>query len=238
MGTSVTVVAGVALAFRNCGEPRIAITWVGDGATKTAACHEGMNLAAVQDMPAIFVIQNNQVALGTSLARHGAGDLHAWPAMYGIDAWTCDGNNVVDVYAETRLAAERCRGGPGPAAILADTFRMGGHVTHDQREAREALPAEWGKRDPIGLFEAYPTGRGVAGSGVWLTSRPGLPSRWMRPQKGALEARDKAPHLEQALYGAFSEGARSWDSRSAQSEHLETARSILDGQVSRERTLE
>ena len=105
MGTSVTIVAGVAMAFKARAERRVALTWVGDGATKCAACHEGMNLAAVQDLPAIFVIQNNYVALGTPLAAHGAGDIHAWPAMYGIQAYSCDGNNVLDVYAAACMAA-------------------------------------------------------------------------------------------------------------------------------------
>jgi TPP-dependent pyruvate/acetoin dehydrogenase alpha subunit len=75
MGTSVAVMASVALAFKLRGEDRVAMTWVGDGATRTAACHEGMNFAAVQDLPAVFVIQNNQVALGTRLDQHGAGDM-------------------------------------------------------------------------------------------------------------------------------------------------------------------
>ena len=118
MGTSVSVVAGVALAFRNRGESRVALTWVGDGATKTAACHEGMNLAAVQNVPAVFVIQNNQVALGTRVDQHTVGDLQSWPDMYGIPSWSCDGNNVLDVYAATRLAVDRCRAGEGPAAVV------------------------------------------------------------------------------------------------------------------------
>ena len=70
MGTSVTIVAGVALSFKNRGEDRVAMTWVGDGATKCAACHEGINLAAVQHLPVVFVIQNNQVALGTPAPTH------------------------------------------------------------------------------------------------------------------------------------------------------------------------
>lgn len=209
MGTSVTVVAGVALAFRNRGEPRVALTWVGDGATKTAACHEGMNLAAVQDVPAIFVIQNNQVALGTPLEQHGLGDLHRWPSMYGIDSWSCDGNNVLDVYAATRLAVDRCRGGSGPAAVVADTFRMGGHATHDEREARETFPAEffveWGKRDPIGLFEAYLTGRGVAESTLTEIETE-ISTQMERAAEEALESRDRVPPPHQALYAGFSEG--------------------------------
>ncbi|MDA0328222.1 MAG: thiamine pyrophosphate-dependent dehydrogenase E1 component subunit alpha [Gemmatimonadetes bacterium] len=209
MGTSVTVVAGVALAFRNRGEARVAMTWVGDGAIKTAACHEGMNLAAVQNVPAIFVIQNNRVALGTPLETHGAGDLHAWPAMYGIDSWVCDGNNVLDVYAAAHLAAERCRSGQGPAAIVADTFRMGGHATHDEREARETfadeLFAAWGKRDPIGLFEAYLGTQGVGDDDLAMVEEE-VTLEMDRAANEALESRHLIPPPEQALYEGFSEG--------------------------------
>ncbi len=209
MGTSVTIVAGVALAFRNRGEDRVALTWVGDGATKCAASHEGMNLAAVLDLPAIFVIQNNHVALGTPIDAHGAGDLHAWPAMYGIDSWSCDGNNVLDVYAATRLAVSRCRGGLGPAIIVADTFRMGGHATHDEREARETFPpeqfAQWGARDPIGLFEAFLEGRGI-GSSVRKGIEEEVTKEMDRAAEEALSSRDRTPPPEQALYEGFSEG--------------------------------
>jgi len=209
MGTSVTIVAGVALAFRNRGESRVALTYVGDGATKTAACHEGMNLAAVQDLPAIFVIQNNQVALGTPLEAHGAGDLHQWPAMYGIDAWSCDGNNVLDVYAATRLAAARCRVGRGPAAVVADTFRLGGHATHDEREARNTFPAElfehWGRRDPIGLLESYLGEQGVATT-VLEDIEAEVTGEMDRAADEALASRDRIPPPEQALFDGFSEG--------------------------------
>ncbi|MDZ7778591.1 MAG: thiamine pyrophosphate-dependent dehydrogenase E1 component subunit alpha [Gemmatimonadota bacterium] len=209
MGTSVTVVTGAALAFQSRGEPRVAMTWVGDGATKTAACHEGLNLAAVLNLPAVFVIQNNQVALGTKLEDHHVGDLHAWPAMYGIDSWSCDGNNVLDVYAATRLAVARCRVGRGPAAIVVDTFRMGGHATHDEREARETFPGElfehWGRRDPVGLFEAYLEGRGLAPETLIEIERE-VTDEMDRAADEALASRDRIPPPEQALYEGFSEG--------------------------------
>jgi len=209
MGTSVTIVAGVALAFRNRGEDRVAMTWVGDGATKCAACHEGLNLAAVQNLPVIFVIQNNQVALGTPATTHGVGDLHAWPAMYGVEAMICDGNNVLDVYAATRIAADRCRAGDGPAMIVADTFRMGGHATHDEREARdtfsEDLFAEWGRRDPVGLFEAWLGTRGIETS-VLTGIEEEVTVEMDRAADEALESRDRIPPPEQALYEGFSEG--------------------------------
>lgn len=165
VGDMVPVTTGVALAFRKRGEGRVALTWVGDGATKTAAFHEGINLAAVQGVPAVFVIQNNQVALGTRLEQHQAGSFAHWPKMYGVAGSQADGNNVLDVWAATRLAAERARAGKGPVMLVVDTFRMGGHATHDEGEARRTFPEElfrhWGRRDPVGLYEEYLVGAGV-----------------------------------------------------------------------------
>jgi TPP-dependent pyruvate/acetoin dehydrogenase alpha subunit len=159
VGDMVPVTAGIALAFRQRGEARVAVTWIGDGATKTAAVHEGLNLAGVLRVPAVFVLQNNQVALGTRVEQHQLEGFDGWPAMYGLHGMHADGNNVLDVYAATRLAAERARSGGGPTLLLVDTFRMGGHATHDEAEARATFPAalfaHWGRRDPIGMYEEY-----------------------------------------------------------------------------------
>jgi len=155
-----TVMNGFALAFRMRHEPRIALTWVGDGATKHGEAHEAFNFAAAMKLPIVFIIQNNQVALGTRLDQHhGAHDFRGWGDAYGMPMYSADGNHVLDVYAATRIAAARCRAGKGPAFIEATTFRMGGHATHDVAEARRTFPARlfdyWGRRDPIGLFEEY-----------------------------------------------------------------------------------
>jgi TPP-dependent pyruvate/acetoin dehydrogenase alpha subunit len=165
VGDMVPVTAGMALAFRQRDEPRVALTWVGDGATKTTAVHEGLNLAGVLRVPAIFVLQNNQVALGTKLEQHQVGDFRGWPAMYGLRGAFADGNNVLDVYAATKLAAQHARDGGGPTLLVVQTFRMGGHATHDEAEARRtfaaSLFAEWGRRDPIGMYEEYLVAEGV-----------------------------------------------------------------------------
>jgi TPP-dependent pyruvate/acetoin dehydrogenase alpha subunit len=165
VGDMVPVITGIALSFQQRSEPRVALTWVGDGATKTSAFHEGINLAAVRKVPAIFVLQNNQVALGTRVDQHQAGDFRHWPRMYGMEGAFADGNNVLDVWAATRLAADRARRGQGPTLLVVETFRMGGHATHDEAEARRTFPAElfeaWGRRDPVGLYEEYLVGRGV-----------------------------------------------------------------------------
>ncbi|MFV1987424.1 MAG: thiamine pyrophosphate-dependent dehydrogenase E1 component subunit alpha [Gemmatimonadota bacterium] len=155
-----TVMNGLAMAFRMRGEPRVALTWVGDGATKHGEAHEAFNFAAALRLPVIFIIQNNQVALGTRLDQHHAAhDFRGWGDAYGMPMLGVDGNHVLDTYAATRLAAARCRAGEGPVFIEATTFRMGGHATHDVAEARRTFPARlfdyWGRRDPIGLFEEY-----------------------------------------------------------------------------------
>src|SRR3989475_4870896 len=166
VGALCPVVAGVALAFKQRREPRVVLTWIGDGATKTTAFHEGMNFAAVLKVPAVYVLQNNQIALGTRLDQHQAGPFTAWSKAYGITAFSCDGNNVLDTYAATKLAAHLARNGSGPAIITAHTFRMGGHATHDEAEAREICGAElfeyWGKRDPIGMYESWLEAQGVS----------------------------------------------------------------------------
>ncbi len=155
-----TVINGIALAFRRGGERRVALTWIGDGATKHGEAHEALNFAAVLRLPVVFVLQNNQVALGTRLQQHhAAADFRDWGVAYGVPLLSADGNHVLDMYAATRLAAARCRAGEGPVFIEATTFRMGGHATHDVREARATFPQglfdRWGRRDPIGMYEEY-----------------------------------------------------------------------------------
>lgn len=156
---SMAVTTGVALAFKLRKEPRVALTWIGDGSTKSGVFHESMNFAAVQRLPFIVIIQNNQVALGTRLDQHHRGSFLDWPEAYGVEGGAFDGNNVLDAYAAVKLAADGCRRGKGPFLLIAETFRIGGHATHDEREARATFAAEsferWGKRDPIGLFETY-----------------------------------------------------------------------------------
>lgn len=165
VGDVVPVTAGMAMAFKIRGEDRVAMTWIGDGSTKAAAFHEGINFAAVQRLPAVVIIQNNRIALGTRLEVHCAGSFADWPAMYGLPGGVFDGNHVLDAYAAARIAVDRARAGEGATLLVAETFRMGGHATHDEREARSLFDAatfgHWGKRDPVGMFEAWLEGEGV-----------------------------------------------------------------------------
>jgi pyruvate dehydrogenase E1 component alpha subunit/2-oxoisovalerate dehydrogenase E1 component alpha subunit len=215
VGDMVPVITGIALTFKIKREPRVALTWVGDGSTKTATAHEGTNFAAVQRVPAIFIVENNQVALGTRLEQHHLPpDFKDWPGSYGVWGAVFDGNNVLDAYAATRIAAERCRtgsgggpGGPGgPALLIAETFRMGGHATHDEREARETFSAElftkWGKRDPIGLYEEYLKEEGISAKVLGEQERE-VSEEVEQAAAAALASRDKMPEGRTALEGVY-----------------------------------
>lgn len=166
LGNMPPVTVGIALSLRLRGDNGIALTWVGDGSMKHGGTHEAFGLAAALRLPVIFIIQNNQIALGTPVkTHHPPGMFDTVHQAYGMAGWSFDGNNVLDAYAATTLAAEHCRAGSGPVVLAAETFRMGGHATHDEQEARQLIPAEvfayWGARDPIGSYEEYLRGDGV-----------------------------------------------------------------------------
>src|SRR5438128_7399797 len=207
VGALTPVFAGMALAVKQRGEKAVVLTWVGDGATKTTAFHEGMNMAAVLHVPAIYVLQNNQIALGTRFEQHQAGPFTAWAKAYGVTGLSCAGNNVLDTYAATKLAAQLARTGHGPVIIFAETFRMGGHVTHDEIDARQiiskAMFEYWGKRDPIGMYESYLERHGVPKTTLEQAEAKVI-DEIARAEKEALESRDrKMPEPETAIQGVY-----------------------------------
>jgi pyruvate dehydrogenase E1 component alpha subunit/2-oxoisovalerate dehydrogenase E1 component alpha subunit len=159
MAALVPVFAGIGLAIRQRGERRVALTYVGDGASRTSAFHEGFNFASVQRLPLVVVLEHNQVALGTATTHHSAGRMEDLHTAYGVPGLVCDGNNVLDTWAAARLLVDDSRRGKGPSILTAITFRMGGHATHDEAEARALFPPDvfqrWGRRDPIGTYEAW-----------------------------------------------------------------------------------
>ncbi len=209
VGVMVPVCVGIALGAKMRGEAAVAVTWVGDGSAKAGVAHEGLNFAAVQRAPVVFILQNNQVALGTRLDQHHAAEsFEGWPGAYGMAGWAFDGNNVLDAFAATRLALEVCRRGEGPVMLLAETFRMGGHATHDEREARATFPAElfeyWGKRDPIGLYESWLLQHSVTAAELERIEANATAIVDAATEE-ALADRDRLPPPESALEGVYAE---------------------------------
>ena len=144
------VATGMAMAFKLRGEARVALTWFGDGSTSRGDFHEAMNWAAVQRLPVIFVLENNQYAYSTPLAKQYAVDPVERARVYGFPGLTVDGNDVEAVFETVRAARERALAGEGPTLVEAVTMRMHGHAAHDDmRYVPPELVAEWAQRDPI-----------------------------------------------------------------------------------------
>ena len=211
VGDMVPVVTGIALTFSMRGTDQVAMTWIGDGSAKAGVAHEGLNFAAVQRAPVVFILQNNQVALGTKLEQHHlASDTTPfadWPQAYGMWGGVFDGNNVLDAHALAAIAVKRCREGAGPAMLVAETFRMGGHATHDEAEARETfdptLFERWGRRDPIGLYEEYLVDEGVSRDELTAIEAD-VEAEVERAQEAALESRrDHLPTGASAVEGVY-----------------------------------
>jgi len=144
------VATGIAMAFKLRGEAKCAITWFGDGSTSRGDFHEAMNWAAVQKLPVIFVLENNQFAYSTPLDQQFAVDPVERAQAYGFPGVSVDGNDAEAMFEATREARERAIAGGGPTLIEAVTMRMHGHAAHDEMKyVPKALLEEWKGKDPI-----------------------------------------------------------------------------------------
>ena len=148
---SLPVTVGVALAFKLRREPRVAMTFFGEGSTSTGAWHEALNMAAVLKVPAVLVCENNQWALSTPTDReYAAGSIADRAHGYGLPGVRVDGNDVEAVYEAARAAVARARIGEGPTLIECMTFRMRGHSIIDPADYVPAAQREaWAARDPL-----------------------------------------------------------------------------------------
>jgi pyruvate dehydrogenase E1 component alpha subunit/2-oxoisovalerate dehydrogenase E1 component alpha subunit len=154
LGDMVPVMAGVALSFRIRREPRVALVYIGDGATSTGTFHEGLALAAVQRLPLVVIVENNGISYSTPLRRQTAVKQLVDKAKgYGVHGDSADGNDVLAVYEVTRRALDRARAGGGVTLIELHTYRRKGHAEHDNQHyvPKEEL-AYWEARDPIDRY--------------------------------------------------------------------------------------
>ena len=163
LGPQLSLACGVALAYKLRGEKKVTVAFTGEGGTSEGEFHEALNVAAVWQLPVIFVVENNGYGLSTpsseqfrctQLADRGRG--------YGMSAKTIDGNNVVEVYKTVSRAATKIRKSPRPLLLECMTFRMRGH---EEASGTKYVPQElmdhWSKRDPLDNFEAHLLKEGI-----------------------------------------------------------------------------
>jgi 2-oxoisovalerate dehydrogenase E1 component len=132
LATSSLTIAGLAMAFAQQREGRVAISFIGEGGSSLGEWHEAINLCAARRLPAIFCVQNNQTALSTAVTDQSAVRAFADKAAgYGIPGITIDGTDPDEIAGAFGWAVERARGGKGPALIELVCMRMCGHAHHD-----------------------------------------------------------------------------------------------------------
>jgi len=155
LGDMIPVMAGIALAFKLRGEPRVGLVYIGDGATSTGTFHEGLNFAAVQRVPLVVIGEYNGWAYSTPPQKQFAvKDLADKAKGYGIPAVTVDGNDVLAVYDATKFAVERARRGNGVHFIEVKTYRRKGHAEHDDQHyvPQHELESWARENDPVDRY--------------------------------------------------------------------------------------
>jgi pyruvate dehydrogenase E1 component alpha subunit len=145
------IATGAALAIKQRGGSEVVVAFCSDGSSANGMWHESLNLAAIWDLPVIFVLENNQYAVSTPIRDSARVDhLSIRAAGYGIPGTTVDGNDSAVVYGSMQEPVRRARAGEGPSLVECMTFRHGGHHVNDPGLY---LPpdqlAHWKARDPL-----------------------------------------------------------------------------------------
>jgi pyruvate dehydrogenase E1 component alpha subunit len=196
------VACGLGLAFQMRREPRVAMTWFGEGSTANGVWHEAMNVAGVRRLPVVFVLENNQFAYSTPNDHEFAVDPVERAAGYGFPGVRVDGNDVEAVFAAAAEACDRARSGGGPTLIECETMRMHGHGAHDDmRYVPPQMIEHWAKRDPVDTYEERLRADGFDVAAIHESAREELE----RETAWALE--QPMPDPATAADGVFAEAA-------------------------------
>lgn len=163
VGGGIPIAAGAALASKMQGNDRVTMCFFGDGATNEGAFHEALNLAAIWQLPVVFVCENNKYGMSMSTERSMHVEHVADRASgYGMPGITVDGNDIDAVYAAAQEAVDRARRGEGPTLVENITYRWKGHSKSDKNLYRTKDEIEdWKHDDPIVAFENLVVEKGV-----------------------------------------------------------------------------
>lgn len=157
MGAQLAVADGVSLADKLKKNNTVTLVFTGEGGASEGDFHEALNLAAVWDLPVIFLVENNAYSISTPIEEQYKikSFVEKGPA-YGINTYQIDGNNILEVYNTIKQVARNMRNTPKPVLIEATTFRMRGHEENSSNDfVEEELFEQWSKKDPLINFEDY-----------------------------------------------------------------------------------
>jgi 2-oxoisovalerate dehydrogenase E1 component alpha subunit len=155
---------GLALAAKIRKEDHIVFVFGGDAATSPGDFHEAMNFAAVHKLPVVFVIENNLLAISTTIDKQMAvANISDRASAYGMPGYAADGMDVLESYEQTKRAADRARAGEGPSLVELKCYRYLPHTSDDddsRYRSKETL-AYWRARDPLDQARTYLREQGV-----------------------------------------------------------------------------
>lgn len=151
VGGQIPLGAGIAFADKYAGNDRVTLCYMGDGAVRQGALHEAFNMAMLWKLPVIFVIENNNYAMGTSVARTtNVTELHKIGLSYDMPSRSVDGMSVEAVHEATEWAVNHARKGDGPVLLEMRTYRFRGHSMSDPGKYRSKEEVDdYKKQDPI-----------------------------------------------------------------------------------------
>jgi len=157
LGPQMAIADGVALAYKLRNDQKVSLAFTGDGGTSEGDFHEAMNIAAVWDLPVIFIIENNGYGLSTPVSeQYRCKNLVDKAIGYGMEGIQIDGNNILTVYDTIKGVRDYCIKNQKPYLIECMTFRMRGH---EEASGVKYVPPEmfeqWGKKDPVKNYEQY-----------------------------------------------------------------------------------
>jgi pyruvate dehydrogenase E1 component alpha subunit len=157
VGAHLPIAAGLALGDQYAGTDGVTVCMFGDGATNIGFFHEGLNLSKVWDLPVLWVCENNQYGMGTTIERASAvSEIRQKAEGYSIPNGRVDGMDVLKVKEAAEKALEHIRSGKGPYFLEIITYRFRGHSMGDPERYREADEVkQWQENDPIGIYHAY-----------------------------------------------------------------------------------
>jgi len=164
VGGNIPVATGAGLAQQLLGVDRVVLCFFGDGASNTGNFHESLNMAALWNLPVVYVVENNLYGMSTPIQKAVAKpDIADRACAYGIPGEVVDGMDVLAVREAVSKAIERARRGEGPSLIECQAYRWYGHSRSDPRKYRtKEEEAAWKARDPIPNFAAHLVEAGVA----------------------------------------------------------------------------
>ncbi len=157
LGPQLALATGAALAYKLKNEKNASLAFTGDGGTSEGDFHEALNLAAVWDLPVIFIIENNGYGLSTPTSeQYRCSSLVDKARGYGMEGIKIDGNNILEVYDTVKGVRDYCIQNQKPYLIECMTFRMRGH---EEASGVKYVPTElfdeWSKKDPVACYEEW-----------------------------------------------------------------------------------